>query len=75
MFEEKQFEDARNRALIQIARVQAMLTSVKYPKPNQFSIELPDVTAQQITEELDAVPSGHSKKDRESDYIYIFRPT
>jgi hypothetical protein len=71
VFNKKSFARAQKSATEQLKTVQQLLTGVKCPVIKQFSMGLCDVTMELINERIDDIPSGHSKKDKESDYIYV----
>jgi hypothetical protein len=73
LFEEHQFENARKSAAQQLKAVQTSLEGAECPSIDRFSIALSDMTAEGINEEIDAVPSGYGKADKENDFIYVIQ--
>lgn len=71
MFSEEAFAEALASAMEQLRTVQQGLGRIKCPKLTHFSIGLRDATIEQIKEQLADVPSGHSKRQMDSDYIYV----
>jgi len=71
MFDHHAFAHAITNAADQLRSAEAALSALGCPEINQLSINLADLSGENIEELLENIPTGFAKKDKKTDFIYI----
>jgi len=73
VFSDTDFKKAIESAKTQLRAVETALSMLASPEITCHSIHLRDLTHDTIEELLEEVPTGYTKKDKETDFVYVIQ--